>query len=182
MALDVNKTPFLYSMGTYIAYRISKQYYNNVHYTWCTEKFHSDSQPAMSDPQTRGNRFLLAVKTGDRHSNEIIVNISGILKGARAKRKDKTIKRSEYKLIRQMVNSSSYDDFFPILYIIKTEAVKDRCIEVKKEEKANDNSVEYLIKDLSEDEFEIITYKELLSGFFRASNRKVVIKNEKHKT
>ena len=79
MALDVNKTPFLFSMGTFLAYRIDEQYYRNVHYVWCTNKFHSDLQPGTSDPQTIGNTFLHDIKTGEQYSKAIMYNKAGIL-------------------------------------------------------------------------------------------------------
>jgi hypothetical protein len=176
MILDIDKTPFLYSMVTFLAYNIELQFYNDVHYVWCSDKYHNESQPAMSDPQTRGNIFLRAVKTGDRHSNAIKENIVGILRGARARYEDGTINKSEYKIIRERVNCASYEDFFPVLFIIKSAAVTTKCIEVASNNRASDNSVEYLITNLNQGEFEIITFKDLLNGIINASNHKLEIK------
>ncbi len=163
-------------MGTFLAYRIDEQYYRNVHYVWCTNKFHSDLQPGTSDPQTIGNTFLHDIKTGEQYSKAIMYNKAGILRGAEAKLKCKIINESEYKEICEIVNCATYSDFFPVLYIINSTKVKKKCEPVKKEKRASDNSIEYLISNLTDGEFEIIDFRELLCGFFRASNRKVVIK------
>lgn len=43
MGLDVKKNPFLYSVGTQLAYKIAKRYYKNIHYAWCTTEFNSSN-------------------------------------------------------------------------------------------------------------------------------------------
>ena len=71
MGLDISKNPFLYSVGTELAYKIAKRYYNNIHYVWCTTEFNSLKQPPTSNPATICKRYLEQITTGDRHTKEI---------------------------------------------------------------------------------------------------------------
>ena len=52
MAINIKTTPFLFSIGTEFSYLIDKRYYDNIHYVWCTTRFHDKSQPVTSNPQS----------------------------------------------------------------------------------------------------------------------------------
>ena len=171
--INVEEMPVLYSAGTKLAYMINKNYYKDVHYVWCTDCYHSSTQPATSDPQTICCRLLQIIKTGDRHATEIDKQISGILKGADAKLKAGIINKHKCKLIHQLVNATKYSDFTPVLYIISGARVKDKCDVVAREAKASDNSSEYLISELSADEFQILDFEQVFRDMIDISNRKV---------
>lgn len=106
MGLDVKKNPFLYSVGTQLAYKIAKRYYKNIHYAWCTTEFNSSKQPPTSNPATICKRYLEQITTGDRHTKEIENNIAGILKGAKAKLNSGVISKKEYNEIRSIVSAA----------------------------------------------------------------------------
>lgn len=173
MELDVKNNPFLYSVGTQLAYKIAKRYYKNIHYVWCTTEFNSSKQPPTSNPATICKRYLEQITTGDRHAKEIENNIAGILKGAKAKLNDGVIGKKEYNEIRSIVSAAEYEAFFPILYIVESIKVKDRYVEVVVGERASDDAVEYKIEDLQENEFEIISFKDILSGIVNIVDKKV---------
>lgn len=82
MALNTRKFPYLFSVGTQLAYKINKKYYGDVHYVWCTTEFNSKKQPPTSNPATICKRLLEQISTGDRHTHEIKANQDGILRGA----------------------------------------------------------------------------------------------------
>lgn len=172
MGLNARKNPFLYSVGTQLAYKIAKRYYGNVHYVWCTPEFNSLTQPLTSNPATICKRYLEQISTGDRHTKEIENNIVGILKGAKAKLNSGVIGKSEYNDIRSIVSVAEYEAFFPVLYIVESKKVKDRCIEVVVGDKASDNAVEYKVENLKEDEFEIISFKDFLSNVINVAEKK----------
>lgn len=172
MGLNARKNPFLYSVGTQLAYKIAKRYYGNVHYVWCTTEFNSLTQPPTSNPATICKRYLEQISTGDRHTKEIENNIVGILKGAKAKLNSGVIGKSEYNDIRSIVSAAEYEAFFPVLYIVESKKVKDRCIEVVVGDKASDNAVEYKVENLKEDEFEIISFKDFLSNVINVAEKK----------
>lgn len=173
MKLDVNNNPFLYSVGTQLAYKIAKRYYKNIHYVWCTTEFNSLKQPPTSKPATICRRYLEQITTGDRHTKEIENNIVGILKGAKAKLDSGVISKKEYHEIRSIVSVAEYEAFFPILYIVESKKVKDRYVEVVIKERSSDDAVEYKIEDLKENEFEIISFKDILSGVVKIVDKKV---------
>lgn len=162
MELNTKEHPLLYSIGTELAYKIAKRYYGNIHYIWCTTEFNALRQPPSSNPATICKRYLEQISTGDRHTAEIDNNMVGILRGAKEKFNSGIIDGNEYNEIRSIVSVAEYEAFFPVLYIIETEKVKDRCIEVAVEDKASDNAVEYKITDLGENEFEVILFRDFL--------------------
>ena len=132
MGLDISKNPFLYSVGTELAYKIAKRYYNNIHYVWCTTEFNSLKQPPTSNPATICKRYLEQITTGDRHTKEIENNMAGILRGAKAKFDSGVIDKIVYNKIRNYVSGADYEAFFPVLYIVESRKIRDRYIEVIK--------------------------------------------------
>lgn len=173
MALNINKNPFLFSVGTQLAYKIAKRYYGNQHYVWCTTEFNSLKQPPTSNPATICKRYLEQITTGDRHTKEIEGNIAGILKGAKAKLTSGVINKKEYNEIRSIVSAAEYEAFFPMIYIVESKKIKDRYIEVVVGERASDDAVEYKIEDLKAGEFEIISFKDILCGVINIADKKV---------
>lgn len=173
MGLDVNRNPILYSVGTHLAYKIAKRYYHNVHYVWCTTAFNSPKQPPTSDPSRICSRYLEQIITGDRHTKEIENNIAGILRGAKAKLDSGFINKKEYHEIRSIVSAAEYESFYPVLYIIQSEKVAGKCIEVLPADRASDEAVEYKIENLVEDEFEVIFFKDILGRIVEAADKKV---------
>lgn len=173
MGLNTTKNPFLYSIGTYLAYKIAKRYYGNVHYVWCTTDFNSPQQPPTSNPATICKRYLEQIATGDRHTKEIDNNMAGILKGAKAKLDSGIINEKAYNEIRGIVSAAEYESFFPMLYIIESKKVKNRCKEVSIVDRASDDAVEYRVEDLKEDEFKVIFFKDILDGIIKIADKKV---------
>lgn len=158
------KHPFLYSAGTFLAYKIEKDYYDDVHYVWCTTSFNDIEQPPTSNPSTICKRYLEQMKTGDRHTKEITNNMAGILRGAKAKLECGVINKAQYEEIRGIVSRAEYEVFYPVLYIIKTQKVKEKCIEVPVSDKASVGAVEYKIEELLPGEFEVVNFKSFLDG------------------
>lgn len=173
MELDIKKNPILYSVGTYLAYKIAKRYYKNVHYVWCTTEFNSFEQPPTSNPSKICKRYLELITTGDRHAKEIEDNMVGILKGAKAKFDSGIINEMEYNEIRGIVSVAEYESFFPVLYIIESEKIKDKCVEVSLADKASDDAIEYKIEKLMDNEFQLIFIKDILSGIVNIADKKV---------
>ena len=56
---------------------------------------------------------------------------------------------------------------------MESKKVKDRYVEVVVGERASDDAVEYKIEDLKENEFEIISFKDILSGVVNILDKKV---------
>lgn len=173
MGLDTEKNPILYSVGTYLAYIISRRYYGNIHYVWCTTKFNDLGQPPTSNPCKICRGYLEQIVTGDRHAKEIERNIMGILAGAEKKFNVGIIDKKAYNTIKETVSISEYESFFPVLYIIDSRKVEGKCREVPEADRASNHSVEYVIENLEESEFEIIFVKDMISGIVAPAEKKV---------
>ena len=93
--IDPNITPFLFSVGTKMSYRIAKEYYNNVQYVWCSPSFNRKGQPPTSNPLSITRRYLQIISTGDHHAEEIKNNKVGILGGAREKMRASVITQEQ---------------------------------------------------------------------------------------
>lgn len=172
MGIDLTEAHLLFSVGTYLAYRIERDYYKGVHYVWCTTEFNSKKQPVTSRPLTICRRYLEQITGADRHTSEISNNQLGILTGAKLKYDLGIINEKQYNEIKQIVACSSYESFYPVLYIIYTDKVKDRCIEVPKIDCASDNSIEIKIMELQEDEFSLINFRDILFGITDVIDKK----------
>ena len=172
MSINPQETPFLFSTGSVLAYEIAKSYYGNIHYVWCTTNFNSPKQPVTSNPFSICRRFFEQITTCDRHAVEIKFNKSGILIGAKTKLDSGIITEKVYNEIAQLIEIAKYDAFYPVLYIINTEKVKNKCKEVQKIDKASDTSIEYKIEELMYDEFQIIHFKDLLHGILDIADMK----------
>ncbi len=173
--IDTVKYPVIYSVATLISYEISSRYYHNVHYVWCTTSLNDLKQPPTSRPNTISKRLLEIVTTGDRHATEIKNNKLGILKGANIKLLSNVIDNAIFDEISSYVAHSRYEAFFPVLYIIYTDKIKHKCVEVDKEERASDESIEYIIESLEEGDFDILSYKDILKDVVSAADRKAGI-------
>lgn len=170
--MDIDKVPFLFSVGTKLAYRINKRYYDDIHYVWCTVEFNNKKQPPTSNPLTIAKRWMSIVIGGDRHVKEINENKAGILKGAKAKFESGVIDSYQLDEIRQLVSIADYEAFFPVLYVIDAKKVATRSIEVDVKDRASDHSIEYKILDLSPSEFQIIDIYTLVNDFVDVEDRK----------
>ena len=148
-------------------------HYFHIKYVWCTTFFNDKKQPVTSNPQSICKRFLEQVISGDRHAKEIDDNKAGILRGAQAKLDAGVIDNAQYDEICKLVNLANYEDFFPVLYIIDAKKVGiKRCVDVDTKDRASDTSVEYRIFDLSEGEFVLLDFKNLLSDYMDTVDKK----------
>ncbi|MBI1927909.1 hypothetical protein HYR99_27170 [Candidatus Poribacteria bacterium] len=154
----------LYSTNTRLAYLISKRYYGEVYYLWCTPYFDSKSLPEhdytippTSSPSEIYHSLYQEVIRGDRHSAKIRENKGGILEGADAKKKTGVITQQQEAEIIQTVEKAEILDFKPLLYIIPFNLVTHLVEEVPVAKRAHPLSVEYLIKELPRHWFDIIT-------------------------
>ena len=160
----VPKEFVLYSTNTELAYTIAKEYYNRTYYVWCTDSFDAMLQPGTSNPRTLCARYLEQIIKQDRHAFEINNNKVGILKGATEKLRQGIINDDQYREISTRVAYAKMEDFYPMIFLINRKAVKDRLETVDQKDAASNKSIEYVIKDLQWNEFEIVRIKNMLSG------------------
>lgn len=164
MAKNKPKDLLLYSTNTELAYKIAKEYYNGTFFVWCTDAFDAALQPGTSNPRTLCSRYLDQILKNDRHAVEINNNKAGILKGASEKLKQGVITQEQYNEISVRVAYAEKEAFYPIVFLIDRRAVRGRLDVVETKDAASAHSVEYIIKDLKWNEFEMIKMKDILAG------------------
>lgn len=164
MAVKKPKDLLLYSTNTELAYRIAKEYYNNIFYVWCTDTFDAALQPGTSNPRTLCSRYLDQILKNDRHAVEIKQNKAGILKGASEKLKQGVITDKQYEEISVRVAYAEMTAFYPVVFLIDRRSVSSRLEIVEPKDAASNHSVEYILKDLKWNEFEMIRLKDVLAG------------------
>ena len=157
------KNEILYAQVTGLAYRINKSYYNNIHYVWCCDRpSYGIEQPISSNPIERSSLLIKSILSSDSHSDMIKDNRDKIKLGASEKRKQGVISELQEREIIKYVNEARLEEFYPILYIIPYNRVKDQLKEVAEGDKASKESTEYLITDLSGVCFDIVKLKNVL--------------------
>lgn len=156
----------LYSTNTWLAFKISKEYYGDVHYAWCSPYFSARSVPAYdytnppsSSPGEIYDRLFADVTRGDLHSSRIEANRVGIINGANKKAAEGVINNREKKEIHSIVRQAEILNFRPLLYVIPYSAVKDMVRVVPMNKRAHPFSVEYIVEMLPRDFFDVIEYR-----------------------
>jgi hypothetical protein len=164
MTIDVNQYPFLFSAGTVLAYNIDNDCYGGKHFVWCALSCDSRSQAASSNPLSIARRLIEDVVSLDRHSDKINQNIAGILNGAKILSENGKIDRQTLLKVKMMVKTAVPTDFLPVIYVIDTNKVNKRIIEVPPSSTASKLSPEYKITDLVDSEYELIDVAQLVTA------------------
>lgn len=156
----------LYSTNTWLAFKIAKEYYKDVHYAWCSPYFSARSVPAFdytnppsSSPGEIYDRFFEDVTRGDLHSPSVAANRVGLVKGANAKAAAGVITSEQKKEIYAIVKEAETLNFRPLLYVIPFSPVANRLKVVPVHERAHPFSVEYIIENLPRRSFDVIEYR-----------------------
>jgi len=153
----------LYSINTWLAYKISENYYHDKHYVWCSPVFNAkDHNPPSSDPYEIFNGLMKDVKRQDAHSSKIITNRTGIINGATEKKKQGIISEEQYIEIVDIANSASIEYFRPIIYVIPFSKVEHYLKPASIKIKASIFSKEYILEELKRVDFDVIDISETL--------------------
>jgi hypothetical protein len=153
----------LYSVNSWLAYRISENYYDSEHYVWCAPVFDARSQyardwhvPPTSSPSEIYNGLVEDVRRRDRHSAKIAQNKIGIIRGANVKRSLGIITKMQEKEIAAVVKAAETADFAPLIYVIPYQLVVKKLKMVPVAERAHPLSTEFIIQRLPRRCFDVI--------------------------
>ena len=165
MPIDSDRYPLLFSTTTKLAYDIDNFYYGRKHYVWVALYVDNlDIQAASSNPMTIASDFAKGIVTQDTHNEKIVGNIAGVLNGVNYMYRAKKISSKTRKSIIARLNSATFDDFYPMFYVIDTKKVNARIVPVPAKEGARASSPEYKIFDLQDGEFELIDLSEIVKA------------------
>jgi hypothetical protein len=162
----------LYSTNTWLAHKVSKEYYDDFHFVWCSPYFSARSvsgyeytNPPSSSPGEIYDRLFADVAAGDRHSAKIQANRDGIIEGAKKKAVEGRITRKQLREIRKIVKDAEMSNFRPLLYIIPFVQVINLIKDPPIDARANPLSKEYIIERLPRSHFDIIEFRRLAIGY-----------------
>jgi len=156
----------LYSANSVLSYRIAKRYYNDKHYVWCSPDFGSlagtrsalQKNPPTSRPKYRYYRMLQEVMESDRHAVAITETRSGLLRGVEVQREAGRVSLATAEEILTVIRGAAMSDFRPLLYVIPvTSEILPRIKVVPVQHRAHPLSEEFIIPNLTSDEFDIVT-------------------------
>ena len=160
----------LYSVNSRLAYNINKRYYHK-HFVWCAIKFDTNDLEATerNNPETSNPiEFYKRYKTdingilNDNHfkSSFLEERINGILTGLEENKSligDDNYNALDNEIKKQRKNGQIWKELEPLVYIIPYKLVKHKVEPVPPSKTARLLSDEYLIKDLKDEEFDVIT-------------------------
>lgn len=157
------KPKILYSANTWLAYNVTRLFFGDLHYVWCSPIFDRRGRPHVlatppptSCPCDIYFKLLEEVRGRDKHSAKISENRLGILKGAATKRAAGVISDDELAEINAIVSEATVEDFHPLLYVIPYDAVSTLVKEVPVAQRAHPLSEEYVIDALPGGLFDVI--------------------------
>lgn len=153
---NLNSCEFLYSINSFLAYKINEKYYKGKHYCWCAPKFNCTENPPSSNPKEIMKCLKQDVELQDRHSFKIGQNRLGLLSGIEIKYTQNIINAEQRLELIKIVNNADIIYFRPLIYVISFKKVKNKIIRVNCDEKAEWFSEEYKIEELMANEFDII--------------------------
>jgi hypothetical protein len=152
----------LYSTNTWLAYAIAERYYGGVHYAWCSPVYDGTKAashfniPPSSSPAELYRALLDEVERGERHSELMKRNRSGILAGLKAKVAAGVIHEARRQEIETILEDSHPREFRPVLFVMPFAAVRDRVVEASVRDRAHPMSIEYLVEQLPRDCFDML--------------------------
>lgn len=155
----------LYSTNTWLAYAIAERYYGGVHFAWCSPVYDGTRAdphvniPPSSSPADLYRLLRQEVERGEQHSAVLKDKRDGLLRGAGARRAEGMIGDAEWDAINETVETSSLQDFRPVLYLIPYDRVRDVVAEASVKERAHPFSIEYKVNPLPRECFDVLELK-----------------------
>lgn len=156
----------LYSTNTFLAFSISERYYGGVHFFWCTPHFDSGSigplgvsrSPPSSSPAELYEDLTHDIARGDRNSNRVKQNRSGIITGAAAYRSRGAITSKQFNEIVAIVRAAELQDFRPLLFIGAYNDLKKYLKTVAVSKRAHPFSEEFIAQGVPRSKFDVIVF------------------------
>lgn len=153
----------LYATVTQLAFNINERYYGGLHYMWCTPCFDIDLRsaiytvPPTSSPFQIYQTLAREVAAADLHSEKITANRIGIQRGALKKLERGMIDQRTADRIQNTAAVAPATNFKPLLCVISADRAQPYCTEVDVSVMANPLSQEFIVEDLPQSTFDVIS-------------------------
>ena len=163
----MSEPKLLYSTNTLLAHRISRKYYGDVHYVYCTSDFGCSSlsnsldvKPPTSSPLKIYRMLQEEVERGDLHSDKIDKNRIGLRKGVQAKFDARIVTDEDRQEILKVIERAEVREFKPLMYTMIYKEVKHLLTSIPVEDRAHPLANEYIIQCLPRNLFVVQSYDE----------------------
>ncbi|MFD1136646.1 metallophosphoesterase family protein [Paenibacillus urinalis] len=153
----INKYVCLYSTNTKLSYMISKKYYNDTHYIWCSPEFDAKNNLQSANPKEIFNKLKVDI-TKEQYSVNIERVKAGLLRGVEYNKAKGIISEEQEKDIISIIQAAPPKLFSPVLYIIPTERVKELVKYVPIDSRMSPLSEEFVIEELPGQFFDHIEF------------------------
>lgn len=144
-----------YSTQCELAHNIAKKYYKQF-YVFCTEEYAPLGNPVSSRPDKNFTLFKDIVDSRDKFNVRVKTLKQKLTSVALAKKNNGQITQAQYNAILWEVRHAQTDEFAPLVYLILRDKVQGRVQNVPPQSGGLSYSIEYIIEDLRDDEFEMI--------------------------
>lgn len=151
----------LYSTVSVLAYTINEKFYRGAHWVWAApapdRQGYGSYNPDSSHPWLLYKRYLRdsSHNGGDKHSDLIQRNRTGIIRGAQSREVQGLISAADRGSIEQIAQKAELKDFYPVFMVMPYDGVKHLAKEVDVADRANPFSREYIMTDLPSSLFDI---------------------------
>lgn len=156
----------LYSVNSWLAYKINQNYYKQMHYVWCCPFFNTKSLSSYDFSTARSSipseiytELLRDVNSKDSHSAKIKDNRLGLLNGVVAKFEQGIINKKIKEELKIMISEAPTDYFFPLVYVIPYAKVSSIVESVLVKDRASFLSQEVRIRELPRKKFDVIDFQ-----------------------
>ena len=159
-------TVLLYSVNPRVKLIIQREFRDDRHYVWCSERFDSATAapytraglvPPTSNPKQIYRDLKEACDSQDSHNSKITSIRAGYLARAQGWLDAGVITANVRDEIVYLVNKEDFELWRPVLYVIPRQPVEVRMTPVPPENRAGAGP-EFVIEDLTSAEFETVEF------------------------
>jgi hypothetical protein len=156
----------LYSTNTWLKWLINTQFSAGRHYVWCSECFDSQKLsaysagrllPPSSNPAYIYRQLIAETRGEDRHGDKIQQQKAVLVGLAASWKAEGHISDEQAREIVVLVDTATFNEWRPLLYVIPTDGLAERIKSVPIAERAG-RANEYRILDLHANEFDIVEF------------------------
>lgn len=154
----------LYSTNPWFAHEISQNYLGGNHVIWCSDSFEGSKAPSSS-PEGILTRLSEDIYGRDEHSPFIDRYEKSFKALAKKLCLEETISEKQRNEILSEIKAKKREIWRPVVYLIPRHKIPEERLELVERKKRASDDLEYRIKDLHTNEFDII--EGLYDSYFR---------------
>jgi hypothetical protein len=156
---------YYYGTVPVLAWIINHYFYGRTHHAWLAAAFHPHGDnPGSSNPYKIYGQLYEPWAERDRYARFVVQIRESLIKGVEAKESEGVLDNVTAARLRRVCRQGSVDLFYPVLYRVRI----DRIATARRTlaNSALEGSLEVLVKDLRESEFELLFVDNARDDYF----------------